>query len=399
MTRQTDIAIVGGGLAGSLAAAMLGRAGLDALVVDPHPVYPADFRCEKLDGPQSAILRKTGLADAVLQAATHDRESWVARMGRIVEKRPGDQYGIMYDTLVNTVRAQIPAHTPFIHAKAKGITTGANCQIVELSNGEMISARLVVLANGLNVGLRQKLGMDRRVISEAHSISIGFDMKPKDRHAFEFPALTYYFEQPTERMAYLSMFPIGPVMRGNLFGYRDLQDPWLRTLRAAPQDTMFAAMPGLKAMTGPFEITGLIKIRPVDLYVTEGHRQPGVVLVGDAFCTSCPAAGTGAGKALTDVERLCNVHIPQWLATPGMGTDKIAAFYDDPEKRAYDAHSLAKAYQLRSFSTDPSLPWRARRAVKFALHWGRGRLRQALAASSSQAPERQGTPAASSAAS
>ena len=75
------------------------------------------------------------------------------------------------------------------------------------------------------------------------------------------------------------------------------------------------------------------KIRPVDLYVTKGYRQNGVVLVGDAFSSSCPAAGTGARKALVDVERLCNVHIPQWLATPGMRDSKIASFYADPVKR------------------------------------------------------------------
>jgi 2-polyprenyl-6-methoxyphenol hydroxylase-like FAD-dependent oxidoreductase len=44
--RITDVAIVGGGLAGSLAAAMLGRASIDAALVDPHEHYPPDFRCE-----------------------------------------------------------------------------------------------------------------------------------------------------------------------------------------------------------------------------------------------------------------------------------------------------------------------------------------------------------------
>ena len=80
-----------------------------------------------------------------------------------------------------------------------------------------------------------------------------------------------------------------------------------------------------------------------------------MVLVGDAFATSCPAAGTGARKVLVDVERLCNVHIPRWLETPGMGEEKIAAFYDDPVKQASDAYSTEKAYGLRSFTIDTSL--------------------------------------------
>src|SRR3954465_9185005 len=90
LMRQVDIAIIGGGLAGSTAAAMLGRAGVSAVLVDPHEIYPPDFRCEKLDGSQVATLRKTGLADAVLPAATHDGSVWIARFGRLVDKRAGD---------------------------------------------------------------------------------------------------------------------------------------------------------------------------------------------------------------------------------------------------------------------------------------------------------------------
>jgi 2-polyprenyl-6-methoxyphenol hydroxylase-like FAD-dependent oxidoreductase len=373
------VVIVGGGLAGSLAAAMLGRAGIDAVLIDQHPVYPPDFRCEKLDGAQMRTLELTGLADAVRHASTPDREVWVARFGRLVEKRPGDQQGIMYDTLVNTVRAQILGRAEIVAAKALDVATGPERQTVAVSNGDRISARLAVIANGLNVGLREKLGMRRETISAAHSISIGFDAKPIGRLAFPFPALTYYAERPDDRMAYITLFPIGATMRANLFGYRDLHDPWLKQFRDAPQETLFAMWPGLRKLMGDFTVTDFVKIRPVDLTVTQGFRQNGIVLVGDAFSTSCPAAGTGARKVLVDVERLCNVYIPRWLATPGMSEAKIAAFYDDPVKRACDEQSAAKAFHLRSFSMDASLPWAAQRWTRFALHSVRGAMRRLAA--------------------
>src|SRR6266496_2041170 len=148
------------------------------------------------------------------------------------------------------------------------ISTSPDRQRITLSNGEEISARLLVLANGLNTGLRQALGMDREVVSSCHSISIGFDLKPVGRQSFDFRALTYYPERSTDRMAYLSLFPIGSTTRANLFVYRDMQDPWLRKLRAAPLQTLFDLMPGLKKLTGDVEVTGFIKIRPVDLYLT-----------------------------------------------------------------------------------------------------------------------------------
>src|SRR5437879_984227 len=107
--RQTDILIAGAGLAGSTAGAMLARAGYDVALVDPHTVYPPDFRCEKLDQSQIKILKKTGLAGAVLSVATPNRSLWVARFGHLVEKLKGAQCGIMYDTLVNSVRAEVPS--------------------------------------------------------------------------------------------------------------------------------------------------------------------------------------------------------------------------------------------------------------------------------------------------
>ncbi|UPT84763.1 FAD-dependent monooxygenase [Bradyrhizobium barranii subsp. apii] len=374
--RYTDIAIIGGGLSGSTAAAMLGRAGISTVLIDPHESYPADFRVEKLSGHvQVERFLKTGIGESVLRRATFAGENWIARFGRLLDKAPSRQFNILYDSLVNAVRDEIPAGVERICAKAVSLETSPERQKITLANEETISARLVVLANGLNVGLRHQLGIARKVISACHSISIGFDVVPAGRNSFDFPALTYFSERPSDRIPYITLFPTGPRMRANLFVYRGVDDPWLRELRRAPAETLNAALPRLKRITGAFDIAGEIKIRPIDLYVNDASGQPGLVLVGDAFSTSCPAAGTGCDKVFTDVERLCNVHIPDWLASDGMDTDKIATFYADPVKRACDEWSAAKAFEFRSVSTATSPYWTAQRWARFIAWSVQGLLR------------------------
>ena len=78
--KYTDIAIIGGGLAGSTAAAMLGRARYRAVLIDPHQAYPFDFRVEKISGDeQIGQFYRTGIANSVLRSATHDGENWIAQ--------------------------------------------------------------------------------------------------------------------------------------------------------------------------------------------------------------------------------------------------------------------------------------------------------------------------------
>ncbi|MGY4504128.1 2-polyprenyl-6-methoxyphenol hydroxylase-like FAD-dependent oxidoreductase [Bradyrhizobium sp. GM24.11] len=191
--RYTDIAIIGGGLAGSTAAAMLGRAGISAVLIDPHETYPADFRAEKLSGRgQVERFQRTGIAESVLRRATFSGENWIARFGYLLDKAPSQQFNILYDSLVNAIRDEIPEAIERIWTKAVSVETSPERSRIALANDETISARLIVLANGLNVGLRHQLGITRNIVSACHSISIGFDVVPAGRNAFDFPALTYF---------------------------------------------------------------------------------------------------------------------------------------------------------------------------------------------------------------
>lgn len=382
--KTTDVAIIGGGVAGAAAAVVLGRAGIATVLVDPHRVYPVDFRCEKIGGWHLGAISAAGLDDVVLGATTFDGRATIARYGHIVDERPSDQHGAAYESLVNALRQAIPPSVTFVEAKATDIATTDDRQTVTLNTGETISARLIVLANGLNFAVRDRMGLSREVISDNHSITIGFDVVPVGRRSFPFRALTYFPERVSALMSYLTLFPIRDTLRANLMVYRPVDDPWLSRMRHSPVEAVKELMPRLARAMGDFEVKGPVKIRPASLWQTHNFLRPGLVLIGDAFQTSCPAAGTGAGRAFNDVARLCRLHIPRWLETPGMSVEKIASFYEDPVKQDRDRYSRHQAFFLRELSINPSPVWTARRMIRFAAYKAMGiwhavqRLRQPL---------------------
>jgi 2-polyprenyl-6-methoxyphenol hydroxylase-like FAD-dependent oxidoreductase len=232
-----------------------------------------------------------------------------------------------------------------------------------------------VLANGLNWALRRSLGITCKLLSRLHSTTIGFDIVPQKRR-FAFESLTYYGERLQDRISYLTLFKRGEGVRANLMTYWGADDPRLQDFRADPEAALLRIMPGLAPLLGRFSIVSPIRVRPADLYVAQNPAQPGLVLIGDAFATSCPAAGTGTEKALNDVWRLCATHIPRWLATDGMAVSKIASFYADPCKQAVDLNSEQTAFALKAVTVTPGAAWQARRWARFLGRWLKGVLRR-----------------------
>jgi hypothetical protein len=94
---------------------------------------------------------------------------------------------------------------------------------------------------------------------------------------------------------------------------------------------------------------------------------------------------------------LCNYHIPRWLASDGMGADKIAGFYDDPVKVACEAFSRDKALFLRALSTETGALWQARRLMRFVGGVSLGALRRLRARISTASREPSSTAAGAAA--
>lgn len=359
---ECDVAVVGGGLSGTLAAIMLGRAGYRVALVDRNAVFPPEFRVEKIGGDLVSRVERIGLLDAVSANAARFDEIVNARRGRILDRTKTPHFGFLYENLVAAMRASLPKTVTLIVGRVNDLKTSADRQQVFVHEQGVVNARLVVLATGMGDLLRRTLGMERRVIHERQSLTFGFDIRPADG-SFKCSALTYYGERVSDGIDYLSLFPTATGMRANLFTFRDHRDPWVKAFRESPTETLAATLPGLRKVLGDFQVVGRVQNWIMDLAVAGNCRQDGVVLIGDAYQTSCPAAGTGFSRLLTDVERLCNVHVPQWLATPGMTADKIGCYYDDPEKQAADASALAQAKYRRSLTVDTGLAWRVRRLL------------------------------------
>ena len=374
-TRDADVAIVGAGLAGATAALLFARQGLSVAIVDPHSTYPADFRCEKLSGDQVRLIGRLGLDDTVLAQSTPVNEVLVARGGRAVDLRPAQERGLRYDTLVNAVRSAWTPAIRFHEARVDAIEVDAERPSIRLNTGETIDARLIVLATGPGDRLRAGLGLERRTVRNNHSICIGFDLVTASGHRLSDRALTYYGERAGDGMAFATFFPIDDATRCNLFCHLDPKQLCIRTFRKHPLQTLLEVMPGLRTLLGDVVVRGEAEIRIAHLYEIDAPQRDGVVLIGDALHATCPVTGTGVTRVLTDVERLCLAHVPEWFASGTIGAPAIAKFYADPQKQKVDRHAAAKAERDRMMSLSAGWTWRARRAVALA----KSRLHAALA--------------------
>ncbi|MDX8452915.1 NAD(P)/FAD-dependent oxidoreductase [Mesorhizobium sp. VK9D] len=357
---EVDVAIVGAGLAGTVLATSLAKAGRKIALIDPHRIHHDEFRAEKTRAEQMGLFEKLGLGPVFRSLATPMTDLHVFRFGQLFERKQDSEFAFSYTPLVNGLRAALPPQVPLTVGKVAEVSTGPDGQRLVLTDGSVIDARLLVVATGYSEAVRRAIGVERVEESKAHSLTLGFDLAITPRE-FGLQSLTFYGRRVADRIAFLTIFRIGERMRANMFIYRTVADPWVRAFRENPQKMLLELMPEIARRCGSFAVASEVEVRQVSLTTTQGHRRDGVVFIGDAFATTCPAQGDGIHRVLTDVDCLTSTHIPAWLETPGMAADKICAFYDDPIKIAADARAMRASIYARRINTETGLEWRLRR--------------------------------------
>ena len=353
---HVDVIVIGAGVGGVTTAHALGRRGMRVALLDSKDPCAPCFKAEKMWPGNLEIFDKYGLKEAALSIATPIRSVSEGRAGRILTKLETGEYGMYYQDLVNALRKKgFPETVDFRVARVTDVQRTPDLQRVVLQDGNVIEGRLVVFVPGGASSLGAKLGLDRRIIREGQSTGFGFDVARADSNRFPFESLTYMSSGTHARMGYCTFFPIGEVMRANMFVFRSAKDEWVRRMIKEPHDTLLDALPGLDRVLGPFTVPGKVETAGIDLWRIENAPDlDGLVVLGDAYQGVCPSTGTGFDKVLGDVDVLCSNHIPNWFATPGMSRYKIASFYSDPRKQHIDRFSLQKAHYERWAATSPT---------------------------------------------
>lgn len=363
-TSRTDIVVVGAGLAGSAVATVLARRGLAVTMVDPYAEFPPMFRAEKIEPSQAELFRALGLFDGVEPATRLIREIILGRGGKVVRRRPIEQFGIAYCDIVNSVRAQMPAIVDFRRTRVESIEPDPLRPVVMLVDGTRVEGRLVVVATGMFGQLAEPLGLSREMLKEELSMVYGFMLERSDGEPFAFDAVTYRPDSYAEQVGYLTLFRMGRFMRANLFAYWPARSDASREMRQSPEQLLDRVLHGLDHVIGDYKVAGKVEPFKIDLYRMRDCALPGVVLIGDAYQSVCPSTGMGQTKVLTDVAVLCNDCLPGWLATDQIGREQTARFYANERKAEVDGEAVRLALAGRDEVFSSSLHWRLRRRIR-----------------------------------
>lgn len=307
----SDVVIVGGGPAGLMAGLLFARAGLRTTVLEKHGDFLRDFRGDTVHPSTLDLFDELGLLDALLQQP-HDRVDDIAAViggqawpiadfthlpgrGKFIAMMP--QWHFL--SFVADVAARYSGFD--LRMRSEGVALiedDGRVTGVRTATGEVLRARLVILADGRNSQLRAAAGLPREDLGAP--IDVFWFRVPKPR-------------TPTnDTQGYLANGEmVVAIDRGDYFqcarviekGAADaVREKGIERFRS---DVVRAA-PILAAGVESIASFDDIKLLAVSLHrLTRWHR-PGLLAIGDAAHAMSPVGGVGINLAIQDAVAAAN---------------------------------------------------------------------------------------------
>jgi 2-octaprenyl-6-methoxyphenol hydroxylase len=351
-----DAVIVGGGLAGGLAALALAHEGFSVALVDaetPEAMRGADFdgRTTAVAYAAARVFRRLGVWDAVEGEAepildilvTDGRRDAPARAGAVSsfhlhfdsrELENGEPLGFIVENrlLRNAIYdgiARQPAISLFAPARRIRTDTGKAEAAVTLADGRVLRAPLVIAADGRHSPSRAEAAIKINSWSYRQTGIVA----------------TVIHERPHEGVAHELFLPGGPFAilpmtanRSNLV--------WTESRDAAPaylalDDQQFLAAIAARFgdHLGALSLAGPRWSYPLAFHLAQSYVAPRLALIGDAAHAIHPIAGQGYNLGVKDIAALAETLVD--ARDLGLDIGSLATLENYQRWRRFDSSVLA----------------------------------------------------------
>ena len=348
--RRYDVIIVGGGIAGSVAAWTFSRQGLSIAMVDEREMAAPFFRAERISSLAIADMRGLGLGDLIDDVAIPLETTAVIKGAKIQRITEEVDYSVPLHQLVNQIRESLKVNpqVDFISDVVESVDTCAETQRIFLKKSRReITGKLLVVATGASNGFLKCIGVEREIISKNHSSTFGFDLIPGPD--FALPASSVTIRICREGADYMNVFPTPEGgYRANLFTYWKSSDAVQKEFVKGDSTALLKRLsPSLMETTGSWTVGDSLECGMVSVMKSTGYQQPGFVLIGDAYGRICPCCGRGINKVIRDVLTLRKM-VPEWVANDlDLTPEVLANYYHDDTREAYEEWVFNQSLTLR----------------------------------------------------
>lgn len=348
--QRYDVLIVGGGIAGSVAAWTFSRQGLSVALIDERDFAAPFFRAERISSLAIADLRDLGLGELIDEVALPLETTAVIKGGKVQRTTYEVDYSVPLWQLVNRIRESLKESplVDFISDVVGSVDTGPEVQTVFLKKGQReLCGKLLVVATGASTAFLKNIGVAREIISKNHSSTFGFDLIPGPD--FELPASSVTIRICREGADYMNVFPTPEGgFRANLFTYWSAGDAVQKEFVKGDSTALLKRLsPSLMNSTGSWTVGETLECGAVSVMKSTGYEKPGFVLIGDAYGRICPCCGRGINKVIRDVLTLQKM-VPGWIADDvALTPEVLASYYHDDTREAYEEWVYTQSLTLR----------------------------------------------------
>ncbi|MDP2398719.1 MAG: UbiH/UbiF family hydroxylase [Burkholderiales bacterium] len=310
-----DVLIVGGGLVGACLALALQRSGLSVALIDAQPPQPVstgadwDIRVYAISPGNAAFLDALGVWQRLDPQRVQRVESMMISGDRPEGRLSFSAYDAGLRELAHIVESSAlqralyqamaeadPAH-PAVAKRAINLEVAEDCARVELADGNLLQARLVVGADGGNSWLRQAAGLEAR-ITDYQQVGLVANFETAQHHR---GAAFQWFRDD----GVLALLPL-PGRRVSMVWSTTADHA--QTLLALAAEALAAQVEAASSsVLGSLQLITLPAGFPLRLAHVPKLVAPRVALAGDAAHNVHPLAGQGVNLGFRDVRELVKV--------------------------------------------------------------------------------------------